>query len=184
MNVIDQSNTTGATAIGFGDVGSGRDYMSQGFIGRLNNITHISFYINGKSGTSTQGYKLWVDNADSNSAPTGTVFVGIGGATEILNSTLVTGALTKYTLTTPVTGLVPGNRYCFVLAPFNTTTHTYSADYQDFISSTGNPYPSGKRNHGDTAYTTWSAPDSGNDDLQFEIWGDDGNGGTSAWITA
>lgn len=171
--IVDQENTSGAVGIGWGDVGSGRDYLAQGFIPTLDNITAISFWINSKSGTGTQGYLLWIDNANANSEPTGTVFVGIGGVTEITNAELTTGSLVKYTLATPVTGLTPGNRYCFVLAPYNTTTNAYSADYQDFTSSVSNPYANGRRTHGDTAYTTWSAPDSGNADLQFRVYGNE-----------
>jgi hypothetical protein len=114
---------------------------------------------------------VWIDNADSSSHPTGTVGVGIGGETEILNADLVTGALTRYTLTTSVS-LTIGNRYVICIAPWNTTTHAFSADYQDFTSSTSNPYANGRRAHGDTAYTSWTDIDSGNADLQFQTWGE------------
>lgn len=170
-DILDQSNYTGATGIGFGDTGNGRDYLSQGFIPTLNNITAVSFRIADKDGSGSIGYKVWIDTCDTNSKPAGSVGTGIGGATEITNAALVTGALTKYTLTTPVTGLIPGNRYCFVIAPWNTSTHVFAASYHDVMSSTANPYASGKRNHGDTAYTTWSTPDSGNDDILFETYG-------------
>lgn len=48
---IDQQNTTGTTGIGFGDVGSGRDYLGQGFTAGFDSINAIAFYLVGKSGT-------------------------------------------------------------------------------------------------------------------------------------
>lgn len=167
---IDQENTSGSIGIGFGDVGNGRDYMAQGFIPTLNNITAISFWLNGKSGTSTQGYKVWIDATDSSSHPTGSNGTGIGGATEITNATLTTGSLVKYSLATAVT-LTPTSRYAFVVAPWNTSTHAYSSDYQDLRSSVSNPYANGRRTHGNTAYNSWGDPDSGNADLNFRTWG-------------
>lgn len=169
-DVLDQENTSGTLGIGFGDVGNSRDYLSQSFIpgSGVTNVSAISAYLNGKSGTSTQGYRVWIDNADSSGHPTGAIG-GIGGDTEILNSALVTGALTKYALSSPI-AVTAGNRYCFVLAPWNTTTHDYSSDYQDWSCSVSNPYANGKRSHGNTAYDTWGDPDSGNADLQFRTY--------------
>ena len=166
--------------VGFGNLGGGRDYMSQGFkTTAITQITAVSFQVNGKSGTSTQGYKVWIDEANASSNPSGTVGVGIGGETEILNSALVTGATTKYALTSSVT-LTAGTQYCFVIAPWNTTTHVFSANYQDFRCSVSNPYANGRRTHGNTAYNTWNAPDSGNADLLFETWGDEPGAATTS----
>jgi hypothetical protein len=171
--ILDQSNASGTIDIGWGDVGSDRDFMCQGFIPTLNNVTAISFNIRGKSGDPNQGYLLWIDAANANSEPLGVKYVGVGGVTEITNAQLVTGATTKYTLTTPATGLTIGNQYCFVLAPWNTSTDVFSGDYQDFRCSVANPYANGRRNHGNTAYNAWNAPDSGNADLLFETYGNE-----------
>lgn len=169
--IVAVENTVGTTMIGFGDVGSGRDYLSQGFIlASVDNITAISFYVNGKSGTGTQGYRVWIDEANANSEPLNGVG-GIGGDTLITNASIVTGALTKYTLSAAVTGLSIGTRYCVVIAPWNTSTNAYSADYQDFASSVANPYSDGRRTHGNTAYNAWTAPDAGNADIQFRVYG-------------
>lgn len=170
--VTDQENTSGSTAIGFGDTGNGRDYAAQGFIPTKNTITAISFWVNSKSGTSTQGIKVWIDNADSNFYPTGSAGVGIGGQTEILNANITTGSLVKYTLSSTVS-VTPGNRYVLCIAPWNTTTHAWSQYYADFTSSISNPYANGRRVHGDGAFTNWSAPDSGNADFQFRVYGYD-----------
>lgn len=179
-HVVDQQNTSGTIGIGFGDVGNGRDYMAQGFIlgTGITNISAIAFYLNGKSGNSNQGYRVWIDNADASSHPTGSIG-GIGGDTLITNAQLTTGALTQYILSSPVTGLTPGNRYCFVVAPWNTSTNVYSSDYQDFRSSVSNPYANGRRTHGNTAYNSWGDPDSGNADLQFRTYYDDSLGAST-----
>lgn len=170
------TNHTGAIAIGFGDTANGRDYMCQGFVmSQYTTITAVGFDINGKNGDTNLGRKVWIDNSDTNSVPTGSVGVGIGGGTEITNAQLVTGSLTKYTLTTSVSVTI-GNKYVLCMAPWNTTTHVWASDYQDIVSSTANPYApanftGAKRQHGDAAYTTWSAPDAGNDDILFDIYG-------------
>lgn len=170
------TNHSGAIGIGFGDVGAGRDYMCQGFVmSDYNQITAVGFYVNSKDGDANIGYKVWIDNSDSTSQPTGSVGVGIGGATEITNATLNTSGLTKYTLTSTVDVTI-GNKYVVCFAPWNTTTHVFASSYHDFVSSTGNPYApasfsGAKRKHGDTAYTTWTDPDAGNDDIIFDIYG-------------
>jgi len=181
-DTLDQSNTSGTIGIGFGDLGNGRDYMCQGFkMATYNQITAISFYVKSKDGNANVGYKVWIDNANANSEPTGTVAVGIGGGTEITNATLNTTTLTKYTLGSTVDVTI-GNQYTLCLAPWNTSTHVWASSYNDFQSSVSNPYANGRRTHGDTAYTTWSAPDSGNADIHFEIYGQTAaaaGGGTS-----
>lgn len=175
--VIDQSNHTGSTGIGFGDTGNGRDYMVQGFIPTLNNITAVAFYVNSKDADTNIGYKVWVDACDTSSNPTNGVG-GIGGGTEITNASLVTSGLTKYTLTTPVT-LTPGNRYVVAFAPWNTTTHAWASSYHDWVSSTANPYASGRRVHLNGSYASPTAPDSGNDDILFDTYG---NSATSNFL--
>lgn len=163
-DVLDQSNATGATGIGFGDTGNSRDYMGQGFIPTLSNISAISLKL---STVGTMGLLVWIDNADANFFPTGAVGVGIGGVTEILNSALVAATLTKYSLSAPVT-LIPGQRYVIMFAPWDTSNHVFSADYRDVVSSSADPYASGKRIHGNGAYNSFAAPDSGTDDILFE----------------
>lgn len=165
--VIDQENISGTIGIGFGDTGNGRDYMCQGFIPTLDNITAVSFQLNS---TGSKGMKVWIDNADASYFPTGAVGVGIGGATEIPNGSLTT-SLTKYTLASSVT-LVPGNRYVICSAPWNTSTHVWEADYRDVKSSVSNPYANGRRVHADAAYTSFGAPDSGNADILFRTYGE------------
>lgn len=171
-HIQDQVNTSGTLGVGFGDVGNGRDYLMQGFIPTASNISAVAFYLHGKSGNGNQGYKVWIDNADASFFPTGAVGVGIGGATEIPNASLVTGALTQYILSAPVT-LTPGNRYVMCFAPWNTSTHVFSSDYQDWRTSVSNPYANGRRVHGNTAFNSFSAPDSGNADIQFRTYYDD-----------
>jgi len=168
---LDQSQTVGSVGIGFGDTGNGRDYMCQGFkMATYNQITAVSFYINSKDGSANVGYAVWIDNADSNSNPLGAVAVGIGGFTEITNASLVTGSLTKYTLSSPVT-ITIGSQYDMCFAPWNTTTHVWTASYNDWVNATTNPYPNGRRVHLDGSFSNPTAPDSGNDDIQFQVFG-------------
>lgn len=167
-DILDQSNYSGSLGVGFGDTGNGRDYMCMGFIPTLANIDAVSFSINSKPGAGL-GYKVWIDNADSNFYPTGAVGVGIGGATEIPSASLVTGALTKYSLASQVT-LIPGNRYVLCFAPWDLSSHTWAQSYNDWLTSVSNPYANGRRVHGNASFASWSAPDSGNSDLVFETY--------------
>lgn len=167
--LLDQRNYIGTTGIGFGDTGNGRDYMCQGFIPTGNTVTSVSFQINSKDGSSDVGYLVWIDNVDSSSNPLGTVNVGIGGATEITNAQLIVGNMGKYVLSAPVT-VVPGQRYGIVVVPWNTTTHAKVSSYNDWQSSTANPYASGRRVHLDGSFANPSAPDAGNDDILFETY--------------
>ena len=166
------NNHSGATGVGYGDAGNGMDYMCQGFVmSQYTQITSVGFNISAKSGTLTTGQKVWIDTtADLNSVPLGTKGVGIGGGTEITNAQLVTGALTKYTLTTAVNVTI-GSKYVLCMAPWNTSTHVWTADFENIISSTVNPYANGRLTQGDTAYTTWIAPNAGADDMVFDIYG-------------
>lgn len=169
---LDQSNYSGAIGVGFGDLGAGRDYMGMGFIPTYNSVVAVSFWLNSKDADTAIGYKVWIDAADASFFPTGAVGVGIGGATEITNAQLTTGSLVLYNLASQVS-LTPGNRYIVMFAPWNTTTHAWAASYNDWTTSVSNPYANGRRIHGDTAFTTFDAPDSGNADLQFETWAAD-----------
>lgn len=184
-DVLDQSNYTGSTGIGFGDTGNGRDYMVQGFKPTLDNITAVSFSVTSKDGNANVGYKVWIDTCDVNSNPTNGVG-GIGGATEITNATINTSGLTKYSLASQV-ALTPGNKYVMAFAPWNTSTHTWANSYHDWVSSTANPYaPVGftgaKRVHLDGSYANPTAPDSGNDDILFETYGNVNSGFVIALI--
>jgi len=172
MNIKDQENASGTIDIGWGDDNNGRDYMVQGFkpSSAVSNITHIAFHPRSKP-SGDIGYKIWIDEADSNSVPLNGVG-GIGGVTLLANADIVTGVTTKYALTTPV-NLVAGNQYVICFAPWNLVTDTWANNYHDWRCSVANPYANGKRAHGNTAYTTWSAPDNGNADLLFETWGDE-----------
>lgn len=168
---LDQQQNTGAISAGFGDTGNGRDYRCQGFkMATYNQVTAVSFYLNGKDGSGDIGYKIWIDNADSSSNPTGSVGVGIGGETEITNASLVTGALTKYTLSSTVNVTI-GNQYTVCSAPWNTTTHAWTSSYQDWTMSVSNPYANGRTVILDGSFANPTAPDSGNMDWQFEIYG-------------
>lgn len=168
--IISVQNQTGSTGIGFGDTGNGRDYLVQGFVPTLVNISAVAFYIVSKDANADIGYKIWIDRVDINSNPLGAVEVGIGGATEITNAQLVTGALTKYTLDSLVS-VSPGTRYGLCVVPYNTTTNAKVSSYQDWHSSTANPYAGGRRVHLDGSYANPVAPDSGNADIRFEIYG-------------
>lgn len=164
--IVDQENTTGGVGIGFGDSGAGRDYMAQGFVPLLDNITAVEFDMNGTNGD----LHIWIDDGDSNSEPQGTVAVGIGGSTKIANADLSTSSK-KHTLDSSVS-LTPGANYVVVFAPWEISpSDAWAENYNDYESSTANPYANGRRNHGNTAYTTWSAPDSGNADIVFKTYG-------------
>lgn len=143
--------------------------MCQGFIPTLTSITAVSFQTDSKPGAGF-GFAVWIDNADASFFPTGSVFTGIGGYTEIPSASLATGALTKYTLASTVT-LVPGNRYVICFAPINTVTHAWAASYHDWRGGISNPYASGRRVHLDGSFANPSAPDSGNSDIAFETYG-------------
>lgn len=174
-DVLDQSNHTGSTGIGFGDTGNGRDYMCQGFVpgAGVTNISAVSFYVNSKDANTNIGYRVWIDTCDANSNPANGVG-GIGGSTLITNAQINTSGLTKYALASPVT-LILGNKYVMVFAPWDTVNNIWANSYHDWLSSTANPYaPSSfsgaKRVHLDNNFANPSAPDSGNDDIQFETY--------------
>lgn len=165
---VDQSQTSGSTNAGFGE-SSGLKYTCQGFKPTYDQVTAISFKINS---VGSKGMLLWIDSGTSNSFPTGILESGLGSM-EILNSQLVSNVLTKYTFPTPIS-VTPNSQYVFCLAPWNTTTHTYSSDYRDLKTSLSNPYANGKS----AVYngTSWSNHDSGNADRVFETYGQ--NAGT------
>ena len=163
----DQENTTGGTSIGFGDTGSGRDYMVQGFIPTLTTITAIEFDMNA---VGTEDLKIWIDTADANSSPDNGVD-GIGGSTQIANADLST-SLKKFTLTTPITNLIVGNQYCIGAAPWDIGTDAWASDYRDWNSAVSNPYANGRREHLDASYANPTAPDSGNADIVFATYGE------------
>lgn len=165
-DTIDQQNTTGSIGVGFGDTGSGRDYTAQSFIPTVSNITAVSFQL---TSVGSVGMKIWIDNVDASFFPTGAVGVGIGGETEIPVGSL-SASFAKYQLATLVT-LIPGNRYAFVLAPWNTTTHAWTTGFRDLVSSTANPYTSGRRTQANGSYV-FNTPDSGNLDMLFRTWHD------------
>lgn len=170
-DVVYQSNYIGSTAIGFGDVGFGRDFMCQGFkVSKNISINAISFRANSVGGGNV-GFAMWIDNADSLSAPLGAVATGIGGFTEITSGTVQTGIFAKYYLSQKVP-VIAGNQYSVCFSSWNTSTHATSSSYNDWVSSISNPYPDGRRTSGDTAYTTWVASDAGNADMLFEIYGE------------
>lgn len=170
-DTLDQQNTSGALGVGWGDTSNGRDYMCQGFkMATYNQITAVSFWTTSKDGNTAIGYKVWIDAADASSNPSGSVGTGIGGATEITNATLNTSALTKYTLSSTVNVTV-GNQYVICFAPWNTTTHAWASSYNDWRTSVSNPYANGRRVHLDGSFANPTAPDSGNADIQFEVYG-------------
>ena len=175
-DTLDQQQNTGAINAGWGDVGSGRDYRCQGFkMATYNQITAVSFWPNGKDGNAAIGYRVWIDTANANSEPANGVG-GIGGSTLVTNATLNTSALTKYTLSSTVNVTV-GNQYVVCFAPWNTTLNVYASSYQDWRSSVSNPYANGRSVNLDTLYASPNAPDSGNMDIQFEIYGQTASGG-------
>lgn len=168
-DTLDQSNTSGSINIGFGQSAVLR-YSCQGFKPTLTSVTAISFYMNNT--IASQGRLVWIDNADANSFPTGTLAVGLG-STELTNAQILAGngALTKYTLTSPIT-VTPGNQYVYCMAPWNTSTHAYADDYSDYLSSVSNPYANGKMSAYDcSGACTWTNNDSGNGDRRFEVYG-------------
>lgn len=168
-NIKDQENTTGGVGIGYGDLGNGRDYMVQGFksSSAVTNITHVSIKMNA---TGSKDLKIWIDTANANSEPDNGVG-GIGGVTLIANADLST-SLKKFELTTPV-NLTAGQQYIICTAPWDISGDAWAADFRDWDGAVSNPYANGRRNHGNTAYGAWSAPDSGNADIVFETWGDE-----------
>lgn len=162
---LDQSNSTGTQDVGFGN-GSTNKYACQGFKPTYNRVTAVSVYLTNNIGT--EDMLIWVDAADSNSYPTGTLEQGLGRM-EIPNSQLAY-ALTKYTFSSPIT-VTPNNQYVFCVAPWDNSTHSYATRYRNFKSSTSNPYANGKVSTYSTSGSTWSNPDSGALDRVFEVYG-------------
>lgn len=162
---LDQENTSGALGIGFGE-NAGVKYRSQSFIPTLNLLEQIAVHPNS---TGSKGLKFYIDNADSNGFPTGTLGVGLYSFV-VPNASLV-AALTAYSLPVPLS-VTPGNSYCYYMAPWDTAGDVYSDDYRDFRASVSNPYASGKMASYETA-TGWYNNDDGNADMVFQTYGSD-----------
>ena len=170
---ITTMNQSAPFGIGFGDTGANRDYMCQGFVPKLPTITAVAFNL---QSVGTQGYLMWLDTATAanTSSPSNGgldgVGTGIGGVREIPNAELST-SMKKYPLGHPVK-VTPENYYVVCFAPWNTSTHVWATDYRDWDAHNTNPYPSkGRRVHLGEGFNEISAPDSGNGDIQFEIYG-------------
>lgn len=159
--ILDQQNLTGGVGAGFGEA-SGQVYKGQGFIPTATTLSAIAFQLRA---TGSQGMKVFIDNADANFFPTGTLGVGLYSFT-IANGSLAT-TLKTYNLPVALT-IVPGNRYCFYLAPWNIGGNVYADDYRDMEVSVANPYANGKNIN----YSgSWVNGDGGNQDLVFQTYG-------------
>jgi hypothetical protein len=162
---LDQSNYSGSVSIGFGNGGSIK-YSCQGFKPTYTHVTAVSFRLNS---VGSAGMLVWIDAANSNSFPTGTLEQGLGSL-EIPNSQLST-SLTKYTFATPIS-VTPNSQYVFCLAPWNTSTHSYTTGYRDLMSSVSNPYSNGRMSNYNSTTQLWNNNDSGNGDRIFEVYGE------------
>lgn len=166
----DQHTDAEGISAGFGDADpSGRAYSCQGFRTTYTSITGFEFDINS---VGTAGMLVWLDNAiATSSAPSGTFTVGLGSL-EITNAQLSTNR-TKYNFASAIT-VSPGY-YTLCFAPWNTTTHVWTADYRDMDSSVSAVYDLG-RSVISLDGSVWTAPDSGNMDRDIVIYGEEANG--------
>lgn len=155
--VKDQRQLDSGNSAGFGEF-SGMRYRGMGFIPSLPILTAISFNL---TSLGSKGVKVFIYAGTTDSIPTGSELYSF----TIANGSLSTG-LTKYTLPTPLT-LTVGNQYCFYLAPWDTSSNTYSDDYRDLQWKNSDEYSAGKP----IAYNgSWSVSDSGNLDMHFETY--------------
>jgi len=161
--IVDQSQLLGGTGAGFGEF-DGMRYRGQGFIPDIASLTAIEFDRN----KGSYGIKIFLYAADSDSIPTG----GEIYSWEVANGD-ITGNFQKFTLPVEQT-LTIGNRYCFYIAPWDTSAHEYHDDYQDADWKNANVYSDGKAIQ---YFGGWSVSDSGNLDMHFQTYGNEAAAG-------
>lgn len=131
MGMLDQHQDNTGTNFGFGQNAVIR-YRGQCFTPTiLGKISSIGF----DRAKGSNGVKVYIDST-TNHKPTNPVGQELYSFT-IPNSQIVNG-FGVYDLPVPL-ALVPGKEYCFYLAPWNTTTDSYSDDYQDAHGITSVP---------------------------------------------
>lgn len=124
QGTLDQQQTTSTSSFGFGQT-SGPKYRGQvftcGISGRLGTLG-----FNRTKGSL--GLKVYIDTVDGSNLPVH-AFGSELYSWEITNASVV-NLYGEYDLPVPQT-LVAGTKYCFYIAPWNTSTHLYQDDYQD-----------------------------------------------------
>lgn len=165
MMRLDQSQYQRGSAAGFGQTAAIR-YRGMGFIPSLPVLRAITFLRN----KGSQGIKIYIDTADSNSIPTNAPGSELYSFT-VTNAQIVSGAFQRFVLPKPL-AVTPGNQYAFYIAPWNTSTDAYADDYADMQWKNSNVYASGKPIVWDAAGAgTFVVSDAGNLDAYFETWG-------------
>lgn len=158
--MLDQFNDMGGVSIGFGQA-AGLKYASQGFIPTVSQITDVVFKL---KDLGTKDMRVWIDKADSNSFPLGSLEAGLGFI-DIPRANLIATAH-QFPIAIPVT---PGKQYVMCMAPWDISKHAYADDYRNLDCSVANPYANGKMGHYQNG--VWSNNDAGKGDMVFEIYG-------------
>lgn len=161
MIQVDQSQYTGSAVAGLGQTAVTR-YRGMGFTPTLNYLSAISF----KRNVGIQGIKVYIDTADVDSIPLHAV--GSEIYSFVIPNSLLSSNFKRYMLPIEL-AVTPGTQYCFYLAPWSTSTDTYTDDYQDMTWTNSNPYSGGKPIINTAG--TWAVSDSGNLDALFDTWG-------------
>lgn len=164
--IQDQIQETGTNNAGFGEW-AGVRYRGMGFTPSIASLTAISFDRN----KGSKGIKIYLDEADTNSLPIHAVGSEIY-SWEVTNAS-ITGNYQKFTL--PVEqNLTIGNRYCFYIAPWDTSTHAYADDYQDAVWKNSDVYAGGKPIvFANWSGSAWAVGDDGALDMYFSTWGNE-----------
>lgn len=158
---IQQDASTGAA--GFGEI-AGNKHRGNTFTALHDNVTAVMLQLD-----STGSKDLRIDiYATSGDLPTGS---SLGGYT-VPNASLST-SYTKYTFSSPVTGLSIGTKYAFVLSPYS--AGVYSDDYRDMRISNANPYADGTHFKHEGSFATESGLD-----CKFRIYANESATGTNA----
>jgi len=161
-DILDQQQDLGNTSAGFGQWSSVR-YRGQGFQTDGENLTAISFQL---TSVGTYGIKVYIDSADGDSIPDHNPGSELYSWT-IENGDIGVDALTKYNLPTPLQ-VTPSSQYCFYLAPWNTSTNTYTDDYRDLVWQNQDVYSGGVAVVNTNG--VWTVSDSGSLEMKFEIY--------------
>jgi hypothetical protein len=155
----DQRQNSETTNAGFGEFSFVR-YRGQSFTAAFATLTAIGFQMISQG---SKGLKVYLYAADSSGLPTGSELYSF-----VIANAQVSTSFKQYRLPVAQT-LTPGNRYCFYLAPWDTSGDAYSDDYRDLRHVNSSTYSSNYaivNNNG-----TWSQSDSGDLDMWFETYG-------------
>lgn len=122
--VLDQHSDTTGVGFGFGEF-AGVRYRGQCFTPAIGGkLVSLGFH----RATNSKGVKVYIDTTSGN-------VPGHAVGSELYSWEIALGALTNgyavYDLPVGV-DLTPGVQYCFYIAPWDTSAHTYADDYADF----------------------------------------------------